>query len=194
LGIHLANGGGITHKVSQNLGLREGVVKIYNQNASTNNVYAEIKGFWTSDRTSADGKYLIIGNEGNEFIVTDGKGVYKTGEQIITSKVSTEVGEAAKTEIKSISFDDESAIAQLEELQQAYPGAEIYLNGELTIDFPEDVKIPVEPNQMVTAELVGSSLKLNYCGLEKAIIYLKEQYAVGTLEIKVVQPRLLNNI
>ncbi|HEY9767001.1 MAG TPA: hypothetical protein V6C71_00660 [Coleofasciculaceae cyanobacterium] len=194
MGIHLANGGGITHKVSQNLGLREGVVKIYNQNASTNNVYAEIKGFWTSDRTSADGKYLIIGNEGNEFIVTDGKGVYKTGEQIITSKVSTEVGEAAKTEIKSISFDDESAIAQLEELQQAYPGAEIYLNGELTIDFPEDVKIPVEPNQMVTAELVGSSLKLNYCGLEKAIIYLKEQYAVGTLEIKVVQPRLLNNI
>ena len=28
------------------------------------------------DRTSADGKYLILGNEGSEFVVTDGKGVY----------------------------------------------------------------------------------------------------------------------
>jgi inner membrane protein len=186
LGIHLANGGGISQKVSQNLGLKDGVVELYNQNASTHQVYARITGYWASDRTSADGKYLIIGNEGNEFIVSDGKGVYKTGEQIITSKVSTVVGEVAKTEIKNLSFDDEEAIAQLSELQQTYPGAEIYLNGELTVDFPEDVKIPVEPNQMVTAELVGSSLKLNYCGLGKAIAFLREQYAVGTVEIKVV--------
>ncbi len=162
------------------------LVRIYNQNASTHQVYANITGFWASDRTSADGKYLIIGNEGNEFIVTDGKGVYKTGEQIITSKVSTDVGEAAKTEIKSISFDDEEAIAQLEELQQAYPGADIYLNGELTVDFPEDVKIPVEPNQMLTASISGNSLKFSYCGLDRAISLLREQYAIGTVEIKIV--------
>jgi hypothetical protein len=60
-----------------------------------------------------------VKNEGNEFVVSDGKGVYQTGEQIITSKVSTVVEEAAKTEIRSISFDDESAIAQLSELQSA---------------------------------------------------------------------------
>ena len=185
LGIYLANGGGITQKVSQNLGLKDGVVELYNQNASTHQVYANITGFWASDRTSADGKYLIIGNEGNEFIVSDGKGVYKTGEQIITSKVSTVVGSVAKTEIKSISFDDEEAIAKLEELQQTYPGAEIYLNGELAVDFSEDVKIPVEPNQMVTAELVGSSIKFNYCDLGRAIAYLKEQYVVGTVEVKI---------
>jgi inner membrane protein len=191
-GIYLSNGGGISQKVSQSLGLKDGVIELYNQNASTHQVYANITGVWASDRELADGKYLIIGNEGNEFVVSDGKGVYKTGEQIITSKVSTTVGEAAKTEIKNLSFDDEEAIAQLEELQSAYPGAEIYLSGELAIDFPEDVKIPVEPNQMVTAEVVGSSLKLNYCGLDRAIVYLKEQYVVGTVEIKVVQPKPLN--
>jgi inner membrane protein len=189
-GIYLANGGGITQKVSQNLGLKDGVVELYNQNASTHQIYANVTGYWASDRTSADGKYLIIGNEGNEFIVSDGKGIYKTGEQIITSKVSTVVGEVAKTEIKSISFDDEEAIAQLSELQQTYSGAEIYLTGELTIDFPEDVKIPVEPNQMVTAEVVGSSLKFSYCNLGKAIALLREQYAIGTIEIKVVQLKL----
>jgi inner membrane protein len=191
-GIYLANGGGISQKVSQSLGLKDGVIELYNQNASTHQVYANITGVWASDRTSANGKYLIIGNEGNEFVVSNEKGVYKTGEQIITSKVSTTVGEVAKTEIKNLSFDDESAVAQLEELQSAYPGADIFLSGELTIDFPEDVKISVESNQMVSAELVGSSLKLNYCSLENAIAFLKEQYAVGTVEIKMVQPKALN--
>ena len=140
------------------------------------------------DRTSADGKYLIIGNEGNEFIVTDGKGVYKTGEQIITSKVTTSVGEAAVTEIRNLTFNDESAIAPLEELQKRLPDADIFLNGELTVDFPEDVKIPIEPNQMATAALSGNRIKFSYCGLERAYAILKEQYALGTLEIKVVRP------
>ena len=43
------------------------------------------------------------------------------------------------------------------------------MNGELTVDFPEDVKIPIEPNQMVTASVVGSKVKFSYCGLERAI-------------------------
>ena len=185
-GIYLANGGGITQKVSQNLGLRDGIVRVYNENASTNKVYASITGYWTSDRTSADGKYLILGTEGSEFVVTDGKGVYKTGEQIITSKVTTTVGEAATTEIRNLTFNDEDAIAELEQLQRAYPGADIYVNGELTIDFPEDVKVPIEPNQMVTASLVGSSLKLNYCSLGRAIALLREQYAVGMVEVRIM--------
>ena len=186
-GIYLANGGGITQKVSQNLGLRDGIVRIYNENTSTNKVYASITGYWASDRTPADGKYLIIGNEGKEFVVTDGKGVYKTGAQIITSKVTTVVGEAAVTEIRNLTFNDEDAIAPLEKLKEVYPSQNIYLSGELTIDFPEDVNIPIESNQMVTASLSGSSIKFNYCGLERASALLREQYAVGTIEIKIVK-------
>ncbi len=188
-GIYLANGGGITQKVSQNLGLRDGIVRVYNENAATNNVYAEIKGYWASDRTPADGKYLIIGNEGKEFVVTDGKGIYKTGEQIITSRVTTTVGEAARTEIRNITFNDEDAVQPLLELQQAYPDADIYiyLSGELTVDFPEDVLIPIESNQMATAVLSGSRIKFSYCELERAIALLREQYAVGSVEIKIVR-------
>jgi inner membrane protein len=48
-GITIANGGGLTQKVSQNLGLRDGVIQVYNENASTHQVYAEIKGYWASD-------------------------------------------------------------------------------------------------------------------------------------------------
>ena len=144
-------------------------------------------------RTPADGKYLIIGNEGKEFIVTDGKGVYKTGAQIITSKVTTTVGEAATTEIRNLTFNDEDAVAPLEELRTAYPGADIYLNGELTVDFPEDVKIPIEPNQMVTASVVGNRIKFEYCGLGDAIALLKDQYAVGAVEVRIIRSRLFSN-
>ena len=126
LGIYLANDGGITQKVSQNLGLRDGIVRIYNENAATNKVYAEIKGYWASDRTPADGKYLILGLEGKEFVVTDGKGVYKTGEQIITSKVTTTVGEAATTEIRNLTFNDESAIRRSLALRDRTTGRTTY--------------------------------------------------------------------
>ena len=186
-GIYLANGGGITQKVSQNLGLRDGIVRVYNENAATNQVYASITGYWASDRTPADGRYLIIGNEGKEFIVTDGKGVYKTGEQIITSKVTTEVGEAAKTEIRNITFNDESPVEALEKLKEVWRSPNIYLSGELALDFPEDVKLPIERNQMATAQLVGSRVKFSYCRLDRASALLKEQYAVGNLEIRIVQ-------
>ncbi len=81
------------------------------------------------------------------------------------------------------------AIAPLEELQQAYPDADIFLKVELTVDFPEDVKIPIEPDRMATATLSGNRIRFKYCGLDRAIAILNAQYAVGTLEIKVVQPR-----
>ncbi len=42
---------------------------------------------------------------------------------------------------------------------------------------------------MVTASLMGSKVKFSYCGLDGAIAFLNEQYAVGTVEVKVVQPR-----
>jgi inner membrane protein len=56
------------------------------------------------------GKFLILGTEGSEFIVTDGEGVYKTNEQIIISKLNTTVGETATTNIQTLTFDDEDAI------------------------------------------------------------------------------------
>ena len=45
---------------------------------------------------------------------------------------------------------------------------------------------------MITAEVVGSSIKFSYCNLENAIVFLKDQYVVGTVEIKVVQSRPFN--
>ncbi|TRU79946.1 MAG: hypothetical protein EWV76_24170 [Microcystis novacekii Mn_MB_F_20050700_S1] len=54
------------------------------------------------------------------------------------------------------------------ELQSAYPNAAIYLSGSLTVDFPEEVKLPIQPDQYQT-------VSLEYLGIDGAIAVLKEQ-------------------
>jgi inner membrane protein len=189
VGITLATGGGITQQVSQQLGLKDGLVEVYNQNAASHHVWAQIEGVRASDRADASGRYFILGTEGSEFVVTDGKGIYKTNEQIITSKLTTEVGEAAATQVRTLTFNDQEAVAPLLELKSAYPNAAIYLSGSLTVDFPEEVKLPILPDQYQTVSLSGAAVNLEYCGIESAIAVLREQYVVGTVTAKIVSPK-----
>jgi inner membrane protein len=189
VGVNLANDGGITQKVSQQLGLKEGLIEVYNKNAANHHVYAEIKGVKVGDRSPIEGKFLILGTEGSEFIVTDGEGVYKTNEQIIISKLNTTVGETATTNIQTLTFDDEDAVEPLQQLNNSYPNAAIYLTGNLTIDFPEEVKIKIEPEEYTVIELTGNSLKFSWCPIEEALSYLNDQYAIGTLTAKIITPK-----
>ena len=189
IGIYVATGGGITQQISQGLGLKEGAFQVYNQNAATHHVYAEIKGVWASDRTSANGRYLILGAEGSEFVMTDGTGIYKTGQQIITEHLSTSVGEPATTQTITITFADEAVMAKLQPLISSYPNALMYGSGAIGIDLPEEITLTVHPNQFQTASLTGTTLNLAYHPIEQALVQLREQYGVGTLMIKVVQPK-----
>ena len=119
------------------------------------------------DRSSADGKYLILGNEGKEFIVTDGKGVYETGAQIITSKVKTVIGDESANIIQTLSFDDEQATPQLKELKEKYPAHLIVVTGKLTIDLPD--KIANYAINQKRFKLSSNRLTFNNCLLDNAI-------------------------
>ncbi|MEM1281485.1 MAG: metal-dependent hydrolase, partial [Cyanobacteria bacterium P01_H01_bin.152] len=81
LGIHVAGGGGVSVAVGQSIGLRDSAIATYNANPEKA-VYADIKGVWADDRSRADGEYLILKSDGNEFIVTDGSDLYHTGESM----------------------------------------------------------------------------------------------------------------
>ncbi len=185
-GIWIADNGGIFQNLGQNLGLSNAVVKTYNENAENHHVYAEIEGFWESDRSKADGRYLILGNEGKEFIVTDGQGVYKTGAQIITSKVKTIIGDESQNIIKTLSFDDEQATPQLNQLKEKYPANLIVVTGELTIDLPD--KIADYATSHKRFKLSSNKLIFNNCLLEDAIAVLEDQYAIGSIEVTVIYP------
>ncbi len=179
-GIWIADNGGIFQNLGQNLSLDSAVVKVYNKNASTNHVYAEIEGFWESDRSKADGRYLILGNQGKEFIVTDGESVYKTGTDIITSKVKTVIGGESENIIKTLSFNDEQATPQLNQLKEKYPANLIVVSGELTIDLPD--KIADYATSQKRFKLSSNKLIFNNCLLEDAIAVLDGQYAIGSIE------------
>ena len=185
-GIWIADNGGIFHNLGQNLSLESAVVKVYNENAATNHVYAEIEGFWESDRSSADGRYLILGNQGKEFIVTDGKSVYKTGAEIITSKVKTVIGSESANIIQTLRFDDEQATPQLKELKEKYPANLIVVSGELTIDLPD--KIGKYATNQKTFNIASNRLTFNNCLLENAIAVFDGQYAIGSIEVTVINP------
>lgn len=225
--INLTNSGGIVQSATQGLGLRSGIVQSYNQTAGSNLVYAHVKGVLVSDRSPVDDRFLILGNEGSEFVlwrrhstrhsaydtgetpsqqdlygngelsspqstyntgeISSRYSIYKTGENIIVDSLKTEVGSPADTRIITISFDDEAAVTKLEELR-TYPG-QIFLTGSLTIDFPEDVAIELQPDQLRVLEVTGSTVTLNYCPLDKAIAALREQYSVGSLEVKIISRR-----
>ena len=187
LGVWLAGSGGVTSQVNQGLGLRDGAIATYNQNAAKSEVWANVKGVWADDRTSADGRYLILGTERSEFIVTDGSGVYQTGEQILVSKLSTEPGKTASRVTQTIVLNDEEVALRLQPLLMQYPGARIYLSGAVAVDFPEEVHAISQPRQLQSLSVAGANVSLTYHPLELALTQLNEQWATGTLTVLIFQ-------
>jgi inner membrane protein len=189
INIQIVHTGGIIESASQNLGLRYGATTSYNRNATSHEVYAVINGVYASDSSPAKGEFLIISVDKDDFYVIDqNQEVYKTGQEIILSSLKTQQGNPATTQVFNLTFNDEGAIAKLNQLSQA-PNALIFLTGSLTLDFPDELKIETHPKSLEVAELSGSTLKLNHCPLSKAIALLKDQYAIGTVTVKVITPQ-----
>jgi inner membrane protein len=187
--IKLTSFGGIVQTASQQLGLKDGLLDAYNANAATHHVYAEVKGVKASDRSPVDGKFFILGTEGSEFILQGEDGIYKTGEQIISDRLTTTVGGEASTKVQTLTFDDEEAVEGLQQLRAAYPGAAIYLSGTVTVDYPEDVKLIPSPDLYQIVTLSGNSVQFEYCDIERALAVLNDQYIIGNLTAKIVSPK-----
>ncbi|NEQ54274.1 MAG: metal-dependent hydrolase [Leptolyngbya sp. SIO3F4] len=177
----LAGAGGVQTQVNQGLGLRDGAIATYNQNAATNEVYAEVTGVWADDRTRADGRYLILDAMGNEFVVTDGQGVYQTGKQLLVEKLTTATGAAMTRTPQTLTLNDEDVVSRLQVLRMANPSARIYLSGSITVDFPEDVRPTVLPRQLPAVTVVGESVELQYCDLDVAIAQLNTKGTTGMI-------------
>jgi inner membrane protein len=182
LGCWMASKGGVTGQVNQSLGLRGGAIATYNANA-TRDVYANITGVWADDRSRADGRYLILGTDGKEFIVTDGAGVYHTGQSMAVEKLAPALGDATSRQIQTLTFNDEEPAAQLRQLAIAHPGRKLYLSGTLTVDYPEGINLTIPGRSIQTATLSGESLTLNYHPLDLALLQLSDQWVMGQLTV-----------
>jgi inner membrane protein len=181
--INLSGAGGPTALVGSSLGLRSNAMETYQKNSASHHVYAVINGTFASDSSPADGKYFIVAGEGNEFIINNKTGIFKTGINIISSRLTAEVGKPASSSIQILEFDEEEfALLPLE-------NALVFLTGTLVVDDPQSIKITINPRQLENAKLSGEQLNLSYCPLEVAIKLLKGQYITGSLEAKIFSPK-----
>jgi inner membrane protein len=57
------------------------------------------------------------------------------------------------------------AIAPLLQVQHSYPNADIFLSGEVAIDFSAIGQDRDRSNQMVIVSISGNSIKFSYCCL-----------------------------
>jgi inner membrane protein len=181
--INLSHTGGPTALVGTSLGLRSTTVETYQKNSTNNHIYAEFVGTYTADSSKADGKYFIVAADGNEFVLFKNNQVYKTGVNIIASRLTSTVGDVGTSLVQSLQFDDEPfSIAPVQNTL-------IFINGELTVDDSDLIKIPANPKQFQITKLTGDKITFNYCPLENAIALLKDQVVSGSLEAKIFSPK-----
>jgi inner membrane protein len=181
--LNLSRTGGPTALVGSSLGLRSNAMETYQKNSASHHVHALINGTFASDSSPADGEYFIAAGEGNEFVVANKLGIFKTGTNIITSRLTAEVGKPAAASVQTLEFDEEEfAITPI-------PDTLIFLTGTLTVDEPEAIRITSNPKQLEIAQLANNQLNLSYCPLETAIKLLSGQYITGSLEAKIFSPK-----
>lgn len=181
--IKLSATGGATALVGTSLGLRSNATETYQKNAATHHVYAQVSGTFASDSSSADGKYFKVAALGSEFVLMNKMGVFKTGTNIIASRLTSSVGAPASSSVQTLEFDEEEfAVTPMD-------NALVLLTGTLTVDEPQSIKIGTNPKQLEIAQLTGDKITFNYCPLEIAIKLLNGQYITGSLEAKIFSPK-----
>lgn len=190
INVALHNSGGLTQFTAESLGLRSGIIDNYQKNAATNKVWAIVEGTFIADSSNASGKYFIVSQVGNEFVLLNRSGIYQTGvtHQIDARKLTTEVGASAQQQVLSLTFAEEEILPKLVLIAQSHPKALILINGALTIDSPEEVSIAPKPSQLEVVKLLGNQLIFNHCPLSQIINKLSLQFGSGNIELKIITP------
>lgn len=186
----LINGGGLGQFTAESLNLRSGILENFQQNANSKEVFALVEGSFLADSSSADGKYFILAQTGNEFILMNRSGIYQTGvgAQISATRINTELGQPSLRQILPLTFAEEEILPKLVAVATAHPKALILITGELTIDSPEEISIAPKPGQLETVKLTGNQLVFDHCPLPQIINKISLQFGSGSLELKIISP------
>jgi len=178
--LHISGTGGIVQTATTSLGLKDpSIMRTYNQNAANHRIWAEVEGYRASDRAPVSGRFLVVG-EDSGFILTDGTKVHHVGKSLITSSLKLEVGKPVTVTTQQLIFDDEEVNPKLKTVT-----GEAYLNGSLDIDMPEAMQVDTTAGEIIS--ISGSKVTLNYCPVSLAMQALENQWAIGTLEVKVYE-------
>ncbi|WP_414623806.1 metal-dependent hydrolase [Calothrix sp. CCY 0018] len=186
---NINNSGGMLTQFNRLIASSSGVESIYNASGATNLIKARIKGVRSGDRSKVEGDFLVIQTHGSGFIVQSGRGeIYKAGteagSQIITERITADVGKAAITNIESLSLEEEQLAEILIPFNRV--GAMVFISGQLQIDDPESIKPEYDPYQFPYIRVSGESVSLETAPLGKVMEKIGEQFATGNLQIRII--------
>ncbi len=178
----ISNNGSINKVVALKLGLREELVKIYNESANNHLMSARITGYLKSDRSKITAeRFTVLGEENREFIVmNETNNIYKTGENIIVEKITINDGQMLTRNIDTFKFNDEKLSNKLDK----YLNNKLtIINGEVIIDYPEILEYEDSINEYKYINISGKRIVFSYCPLDRALELLNNQYILGNLQI-----------
>lgn len=137
---------------------------------------------------AVENRFLVVGEESGFIVMSEEKELYKVGNGLIADRLVIEKGQPANIQVSSLSFDDDNLANRLSQFQNRHPGSLILVNGTVSVDFPEDITLSQQPDQLNTIQLSGSNVALNYCPISQAITKLDDQWAIGSLSVKTINP------
>ncbi|NJN12206.1 MAG: metal-dependent hydrolase [Richelia sp. RM1_1_1] len=186
---NINNSGGMLTQFNRLIASSSGVETIYNASGATNLIKARIKGVRSGDRSRVEGDFLIIQTHGSGFIVQSATGeIYKAGNeagsQIITERITADVGKAAITNIESVSLEEEQVLEVLTPFNRV--GAMVFVSGQISVDDPESIKLTQDPYQFPYMRLSGESVNLEAAPFNQAMEKIGEQFATGNLQIRII--------
>ena len=186
---NINNSGGLLTHFNRLIASPVGVQQIYNEKGSTHLIKANIKGVRTSDRAPVRGDYTIIQMQGSGFLLLsdDGK-IYKasteTDAQIYLEAVTANVGQAAITNIETLTLDDEPIEQALSPFKRA--GAIVFVTGELAVSDFDTTILKSDPYQFPVIKATTTSITLEAAPLSIVITNLGEEFATGQLQIRII--------
>ncbi|WP_460207870.1 metal-dependent hydrolase [Scytonema sp. NUACC21] len=183
-----SSGGMMTH-LNRLIGHTTGVEQFYNQHGSKHLIITHIQGFHPRELRKVVEDFLLVQPKGQGFLVMsrDLK-LYKAGTepdcQIVTERITANVGQNAITNVESLTLDDENLKESLTRFD--LPRTLIFVTGELTIDDPENLEFIPDPHQFPFIQLNESSIKLESAPLRFVVRKLGNQFVTGQLFIRIV--------
>lgn len=174
------NEGNLKNSVAQVMGNSDSVEQVLNSKGKDHLIYATIEGTFSSDRSNANGKYLIVEQVGKEFIVQNDKGLYQTGKQILVTRITANEDRKALVKISQLEFKDEAIAPKLYQ----YSGELVFVTGEIVVDLGEDLKVVKPVGNFPSIDRTGNNIKLQSATLQETYKLLYNSFGSGEVTIK----------
>jgi inner membrane protein len=186
--LNINSRGGVFTQFNRLIASPSGVISLYNQQGSNHQIIVNVEGVRSSNREKVNGKFLVIQQSGSGFIVQgeDGK-IYKVGadpdSQIITEKITGDVGPNAVTVLETANLDDDQVAQALNKFIRT--GTLAYVSGQISIAALDPLPSP-DPYEFHTIKHSGSGVTLEAAPLKNVLTLLGEEFGTGTLLIKMI--------